>query len=330
MRALALFLVFMFWLAGCANSANLYYDQVIYKGQSLSSDDGRYRLIMQDDGNLVYYRTSDWSAKWWTSTHTTGGNAAVMQGDGNFVVYDASWRALWQTSTHGRPGALIAAQSDGNLVIYHNGQAVWDIGADVPDPTSMGDAVGRAMESNMPYGFLGHVGFFDRLGIYEVLNDGKPNAVAYNTLANFKQRAYNGYWGAASPNIPDYYVTGCFADYCGASSYQTVNARWGMVLHAFQILSIGAEYTYLAQFTSAAPRYPDRGVRRGAYRCDTYLLDVYNAFENNVTDASGIPITLMALPASHPVRRWLDFTLELRSTTRTPLNIFNKLKSYKG
>ncbi|VTU41125.1 D-mannose binding lectin [Variovorax sp. PBS-H4] len=173
MRALVLFSAFILLMTGFAHSANLYGDQVIYKGQLLSSEDGRYRLIMQDDGNLVYYRTSDWSARWWTSTQTTGGHLAVMQGDGNFVVYDASWRALWQTETSGRPGALIAAQNDGNLVIYQNGQAIWDIGADIPEPTKIGDTVGRAMETNMPYGFLGHIGFFDRFGIYEVLNDGK-------------------------------------------------------------------------------------------------------------------------------------------------------------
>ncbi|MDR6854170.1 hypothetical protein [Variovorax guangxiensis] len=278
----------------------------------------------------MYYRTSDWSARWSTSTQNRGGQLAVMQRDGNFVVYDQFWNALWNSATQGRPGAYIAAQTDGNLVIYQNGQALWNIGVDVPDPVNMGDAVGRAMESSMPYAFLGHIGFFDQLGIYEVLNDGKANAVAYNTLANFKQRAYNGYWGAASPNIPNYLVTGCFADYCNQASYQTVHGRYGMMLHAFQILAIGADYTHLAQFDPATPRYPNQGVRRGTYRCDTYLLDIYNAFETNVTDAYGTPLNLMALPVSHPVRRWLDFTRELRITTRTPLNIFNKLKNYRG
>ena len=118
MRALILFAFLMFWMTAFANSANLYTDQVIYKGQSLSSDDGRYLLVMQYDGNLVYYRTSDWAVRWATYTNGRGGNLAVMQRDGNFVVYDIYWNALWNSGTNGRQGAFIAAQADGNLVIY--------------------------------------------------------------------------------------------------------------------------------------------------------------------------------------------------------------------
>lgn len=187
MRVLTVFAVFLFWMIGLANSANLYPDQVIYKGQSLSSDDGRYQLVMQHDGNLVYYRTSDWSARWHISTQNRGGHLAVMQRDGNFVVYDIYWNALWHTGTYGRPGAYIAAQTDGNLVIYQNGQPLWNIGVDtmVQDPKYRADVVGRNMENNMPYAWLGHIGLYDGLGgVYEVLNDGKPNAVAYNTLIN--------------------------------------------------------------------------------------------------------------------------------------------------
>lgn len=334
MRALILFAAFMFWMTGFANSANLYPDQVIYKGQSLSSDDGRYKLIMQGDGNLVYYRTSDWSARWWTSTHNTGGHLAVMQGDGNFVVYDSSWRALWQTSTNGRPGAFIAAQSDGNLVIYQNGQAVWNIGADTPqvkDPKYQGDVVGRNMENNMPYSSLGHIGLFDGgAGVYEVLNDGKLNAVAFNTLDNFKRRAYNGYWGGASPKIPEFYGIGCFNDYCGESGYQVVPARWGMVLRAFQILAIGAEYTYFPALTKTAlAKTPTSPSQQGRYRCDTYLLDIYRALYLNPTNAQGFHINVLA-PENTALWRWLNFTGGDLQLLITPRTIFDKLKSFAG
>lgn len=333
MRALILFAVFMFSMAGFANSANLYPDQVIYKGQSLSSDDGRYRLIMQGDGNLVYYRTSDWSARWWTSTHTTGGHLAVMQGDGNFVIYDVNWRALWQTSTNGRPGAFIAAQSDGNLVVYQNGQAVWNIGADTPqiqDPKYQGDVVGRNMENNMPYSALGHIGLFDGArGVYEVLNDGKPNAVAFNTLDNFKQRSYNGYWGGASPKIPDFYGIGCFNDYCGTSGNQTVHIRRAMVLRAFQILAIGAKYTYFTPSTSAMPRTQNSSAKQGLYRCDSYLLDIYKALYLNPSNANGYVINVLA-PEHAAIERWLTFTGGYLQLLMTPRAIFDKLKNYAG
>lgn len=48
---------------------------------------------------------------------------AVMQGDGNLVVYPANplgiaGPAMWDTKTYGNPGAHLELQQDGNLVIY--------------------------------------------------------------------------------------------------------------------------------------------------------------------------------------------------------------------
>jgi hypothetical protein len=333
MRALTLFAFLMFWMTGFANSANLYPYQVIYKGQKLLSDDGRYQLIMQDDGNLVYYRTADWSVRWAAYTQNPAGNLAVMQGDGNFVVYNASWNAAWHTETNGHSGAFIAAQNDGNLVIYQNNQPLWHIGADIPvveDPKYQADAVGRNMENNMPYSSLGHIGLYDGTGgVYEVLNDGAANAVAFNTLDNFKRRAYNGYWGGASPKIPDFYGIGCFNDYCGPNGFQTVKGKWGMVLRAFQILTIGAKYTHLTPSTSALARTPNSSAQQGLYRCDTYLLDIYKALYLNPSDANGYHINVLA-PEHAAINRWFTFTSGYLQLPITPRTIFDKLKSYAG
>jgi hypothetical protein len=44
---------------------------------------------------------------------------AVMQGDGNFVLYDNPYGgAAWETNTDGYPGAYLNLQGDMNLVIY--------------------------------------------------------------------------------------------------------------------------------------------------------------------------------------------------------------------
>ena len=58
-------------------------------GQSLTSVDSRYRLLYQPDGNLVQYDDVGGIAMWNTGTAGSGAGQAVMQGDGNFVVYDA-------------------------------------------------------------------------------------------------------------------------------------------------------------------------------------------------------------------------------------------------
>jgi hypothetical protein len=51
---------------------------------------------------------------------------AVMQWDGNFVVYDANFRARFDTRTNGYNGAYLVMQGDGNVVIYDlSGLARW-------------------------------------------------------------------------------------------------------------------------------------------------------------------------------------------------------------
>ncbi len=49
---------------------------------------------------------------------SSNGMRAAMQGDGNFVVYNASNTPLWYTNTAGHPGSHITLQTDGNLVLY--------------------------------------------------------------------------------------------------------------------------------------------------------------------------------------------------------------------
>jgi hypothetical protein len=88
-------------------------------GQSVSSCDGRFRLTMQTDGNLVLYQQS--TALWNSGTQGTTGQRAIMQNDGNFVVYDAGNNAVWHSHTYNNPGAYLAVQNDGNLVVYNGG-----------------------------------------------------------------------------------------------------------------------------------------------------------------------------------------------------------------
>ena len=137
--------LFLFFTSFCS-AANLPPGYSLYPGQGIYSDDRQYVLIMQGDGNLVYYRTSDWAVRWASYTNGKGGYVAPMQGDGNFVVYNSGWAPLWNAATQNHPGAYLSAQNDGNLVIYWNGQALWNIGQD-PDlikspPSRPGDVVG--------------------------------------------------------------------------------------------------------------------------------------------------------------------------------------------
>lgn len=95
-------------------------------GRSLTSSNGRYRLTYQTDGNLVLYDDVDRVALWWTGTGGGSARHALLQSDGNFVVYDAQGTGVWSTGTAGNPNARLAVQNDGNLVLSRaDGQPIW-------------------------------------------------------------------------------------------------------------------------------------------------------------------------------------------------------------
>lgn len=101
----------------------LYPDQTMFPDDYIVSDDGRYRLVMQLDGNLVEYGPN--GAVWASGTYSPGAKA-VMQLDGNLVVYAAGGASIWSTHTFAGNSTLVV-QNDGNLVIYGpGGGAVWD------------------------------------------------------------------------------------------------------------------------------------------------------------------------------------------------------------
>ncbi|MEU7528093.1 hypothetical protein AB0A74_20360 [Saccharothrix sp. NPDC042600] len=94
-------------------------------GQYRTSRDGRFRLVMQSDGNLVLYAATG-EALWHTRTYGSGATHAVLQHDGNFVLYTAAGVAKWHTGTWNSGGDRLVVQNDSNVVLYQsNAFAVW-------------------------------------------------------------------------------------------------------------------------------------------------------------------------------------------------------------
>ncbi|MBK7863732.1 MAG: peptidoglycan DD-metalloendopeptidase family protein [Archangiaceae bacterium] len=91
-----------------------------------SSCDGRFNLLLQSDGNLVLYQDGA-TPLWASGTVGSGADTAVMQTDGNFVLY-AGGAPVWHTWTFGHDGAVLAVQDDGNLVLYQGNTALWASG----------------------------------------------------------------------------------------------------------------------------------------------------------------------------------------------------------
>ncbi len=88
----------------------------------LLSPDSQSVLAVQRDGNLVLY--SNFQAVWNTGALGGSTNRLVMQTDGNLVFYDQNNRTLWSSQTNNNPGARLVLQTDGNLVIYSTSNAV--------------------------------------------------------------------------------------------------------------------------------------------------------------------------------------------------------------
>jgi serine/threonine protein kinase len=109
-------------------------------GQSLTSPNQRFELTMQSNGDLVTSEVNGDMPTWATGSVGHPGAYAVVQGDGNFIVYPKGksaplpgrpTSALWQSQTNGHPGATLTLLNSGNLVLLpHNSQTVlWQSGA---------------------------------------------------------------------------------------------------------------------------------------------------------------------------------------------------------
>lgn len=98
-------------------------NQLLNAGQRITSNNGLYFLQLQGDGNLVLYRDPD-KPLWNTQTVGRGSDTAIMQDDGNFVLY-ARGAPLWSSGTMGRANARLVVQNDGNMVIYADAGAIW-------------------------------------------------------------------------------------------------------------------------------------------------------------------------------------------------------------
>ena len=98
--------------------------RVLRRNMFLQSQDGRYRLWLQGDGNFVLYGPSG-RALWANNRFTT--DLMIMQSDGNLVGYTNGGAVTWASNTTGRADTLVV-QSDGNLVLYGPRGAAWSTG----------------------------------------------------------------------------------------------------------------------------------------------------------------------------------------------------------
>lgn len=106
----------------------------LLSGESLWSNDGRFRLTFQNDGNLVLYYANE--PLWASNTMGKAEKGIVGIEDGNLAVYDNTLKnAVWSSNTKGNGRGSLVVQNDGNVVLYKPGgnpdgsaKALWATG----------------------------------------------------------------------------------------------------------------------------------------------------------------------------------------------------------
>eukprot|EP00960_Hanusia_phi_P007926 227291-Hanusia_phi.AAC.1 len=104
----------------------------------LLSDNGRYLLVMQDDGNLVLYELASTPATsslvhaaiWNTQTngHGHGPYTLTLQSDSNVVLYDSARQVLWTVGVVGWGDGHLGIQNNGNVLISWSNGNSWTAG----------------------------------------------------------------------------------------------------------------------------------------------------------------------------------------------------------
>lgn len=168
------------------------------------------------------------------------------------------------------------------------------VSADVQPPRYTGDIVGRDLNYEQ-LGWAGHIGVWDGSYVIEVLNDPGGNKVFKNTWAEFKSRS--SVWDTVTPKYPAHTIRTCWTYECDVNSIYSgglkVSPAQAVVYRAAQVQMIGADYTVMANFSTAEPAMKDykqpgwkRKAVRGKYRCDTFVYDAFRASTD--IDNSGV------------------------------------------
>ena len=109
----------------CSIGTYLAVGQSIHANQCIVSPHGQYMLYMDPNGNFYIYDIAHGTGTWGANTYGHPGAYALMQGDGNLVVYDANNNFLWMSGTNGTNAERLDMEDDGRIIIY---KSAWNSG----------------------------------------------------------------------------------------------------------------------------------------------------------------------------------------------------------
>jgi len=187
-------------------------DQSLNVDNSLISQDGRFKLVLQQDGNLVLYVPGG-AARWATATDGRKVSRAIMQADGNFVLYGPDGKDVWASGTDGHPGAFLTLQNDGNLVIYGPSGPLWTIATLMPNQTLNAPGMLTSQDGRFQFGLGGGKAFLCWSdSALRWVPDTKSRTVSRAIMhpdGNFVLYAEDGspVWASGTPGHPGAFVT---------------------------------------------------------------------------------------------------------------------------
>jgi hypothetical protein len=114
-------------------------DTGLLDGESIGTCDGRYTLGLTGGKLSVVDKAG--TKTWEPPISTTdAARTAIMQSDGNFVLYTVDGRAIWATGTDGTSGAVFDFSAEGEVTIKAADQTVWSSKTPPPAPSSSPEA----------------------------------------------------------------------------------------------------------------------------------------------------------------------------------------------
>jgi GH25 family lysozyme M1 (1,4-beta-N-acetylmuramidase) len=115
----------VFSTGGLVGTSYLNQGVTLRGGGNLHDSTGSIQAIMQTDGNFVVYIGG--KAKFSTRTYGNPGAYLTFQGDGNLIVYSKAGKALWVAAGTYHTGStgVLGMQADGNLVLTNGGRVRW-------------------------------------------------------------------------------------------------------------------------------------------------------------------------------------------------------------
>ncbi|SMH35541.1 D-mannose binding lectin [Rathayibacter oskolensis] len=110
----------------------LFAGQTLRAGHQLTSADGRFKAVMQTDGNFVGY--GPYGVVWNTGTRGSG-NRLVLQEDGNAVIYGPDDSVKWFSGTSGSDLRLGVTNVGSLIIVEQDDTVLWTSQAELPSST---------------------------------------------------------------------------------------------------------------------------------------------------------------------------------------------------